>query len=230
MSLRAIAQAILLVAAFVLLAPASGQASCTDKPEPGVDWSKCGKTKVIMRGQDLSGAKFENADLSASTLSEATLKGANLVRANLTRTSFREANLEGADLTKAFGQRTSFKGARLVGAVLSKAEILRADFAGADLTNADLSKAELSRATMAGATLDGVNLQHSNLSRADFAGASLAGTDFLGAYMYLTKLQGVDLSQAKNLEDRQLEVSCGDEATRLPEGIAAPAGWPCGEE
>ena len=69
------------------------------------------KAALILAGD---GAKFQNANLSASTLSGSSFKEANFVRANLTRTSFREADLEGANLTKAFGQRTSFKGAKMV--------------------------------------------------------------------------------------------------------------------
>ena len=226
----AFAKPILLALAVFVLAPSVAEASCTDKPAPGVNWSKCTKTKVIMRGDELDEAKFQQADLSASTFSGSSLRQANFVRANLTRTSFREADLEGANLTKAFGQRTSFKGAKMAGSTLSKAEILRADFTGADLTDSDLSKAELSRADLVEATLDNVDLQHANLSRADFSGASLSGTDFLGAYMYLTRVEFADLSKAVNLTTQQLEISCGSDETMLPDGVERPESWPCGSD
>ena len=74
----------LLVALIGLGAPAA-QAKCGDSPKPKVDWSKCDKERLNLRGQDLSGAHFERTDLSASDLMEANLSGAILKKADLAR-------------------------------------------------------------------------------------------------------------------------------------------------
>jgi uncharacterized protein YjbI with pentapeptide repeats len=65
------------------------------------------------------------------------------------------------------------------------------------------------------------------LSRAVIADTDLAGADLTGAYLYLARIAGADLSAAKGLTEPQLSVACGDAATRLPAGITAPSHWPC---
>jgi hypothetical protein len=50
------------------------------------------------------------------------------------------------------------------------------------------------------------------------------------AYTYRTRFEATDLSQVTGLTQEQLEAACGDDETRLPEGLAVPAGWPCGQD
>jgi len=38
---------------------------------------------------------------------------------------------------------------------------------------------------------------------------------------------GADLSGVTGLTQAQLDLTCGDPATRLPPGLAPPASWPC---
>ena len=62
-------------------------------------------------------------------------------------------------------------------------------------------------------------------------GATFGGqVSFDRAFMYLTRIEGVDLSSAQGLEQTQIELACGDASTKLPSGLKAPAGWPCPAE
>ena len=59
---------------------------------------------------------------------------------------------------------------------------------------------------------------------------NLAGVNFSGAYMLRTRFEGADLSQAKGLIQQQIEISCGDDKTKLPNDLQRPAAWPCAED
>lgn len=45
--------------------------------------------------------------------------------------------------------------------------------------------------------------------------------------MYLTRIEGVNLSQTQGLVQVQLDTACGDARTVLPKGLKASAHWPC---
>jgi hypothetical protein len=50
------------------------------------------------------------------------------------------------------------------------------------------------------------------------------------AYLYWARFEGTDLSQVKDLTQDQLNITCGDQTTKLPQGLMAPKHWPCGED
>ena len=47
------------------------------------------------------------------------------------------------------------------------------------------------------------------------------------AFMFLTRIEGLDLSAAWGLQQAQIDLACGDTSTKLPAGLSAPAHWPC---
>ena len=51
----------------------------------------------------------------------------------------------------------------------------------------------------------------------------------VGAYLYLTRIEGSDLSGVLGLTQWQVDVACGDGDTKLPEGLSRPPDWPCGD-
>jgi uncharacterized protein YjbI with pentapeptide repeats len=55
----------------------------------------------------------------------------------------------------------------------------------------------------------------------------LSGADLTGAYTLLIRIEGTDLSGVMGLTQQQLDIACGDAETKLPEGLAHPADWPC---
>jgi uncharacterized protein YjbI with pentapeptide repeats len=231
----------------LLIASAPSQAACGDQAAPGVDWTECNKTRLMMGQADLSGGEFvqtffsssdlrgvnlADANLSLAEFSNASLAGANLSGATLekavaTRADFSGADLSGANLTGAEFSRTNFQRTNLSGADFTNSEMNRSDFSEADLTGATMSKAELARVILRDAVISGVPFSYSNLSRADLTGTDLEDAEMTGTYMFLTRLDGADLSRTKGLTQGQIALACGDAKTALPEGLTAPQNWPC---
>lgn len=209
----------------------TAQGQCREDPGPSVDWSGCTKRILMLGGSNLDGANLSNADFSGTDLTGSSMKGANVTKANLVRTSLAQSDLTGADFDKAEGYRSDFPAVKAMGASFVAAELQRSDFSSADLRDADFTKAELGRAVFSGATLEDTHFSMANLSRAQFNKASFAGAvDFTDAFMFLTRIEGVDLTQAKGLKQAQIDLSCGDDTTKLPEGLTAPSNWPCPDE
>ena len=202
-------------------------ASCSDRPKPGVVWSKCDKSRKVMSEADLSQGKLDWANLTSADFTGATLSGALMFRANLTRTSLRNADLENADLTKVQGLRTVFDGINGVNANFTIAELNRSHFDGADLTGANFTKAELSRVVLTNSKIDKANFHYANLSRANLQNSTISGANMKGAYTFLMRIEGVDLSSVKGLTQDQLGIACGDDKTLLPAGLTRPERWPC---
>lgn len=97
------------------------QPRCSEGAAPRVDWSGCNKSKIRLRGADLSGssltyADFQQADLSGSGMRQASLVGTNFRGANLNH-----VDLSGADLSYADLRGASLVSARLGGAILDHA-------------------------------------------------------------------------------------------------------------
>jgi uncharacterized protein YjbI with pentapeptide repeats len=103
-----------------------------------------------------------------------------------------------------------------VGAKLKHAEMPSASFWKAKLTGADLYEASLQKAILEEAHLEEANLDMANLAGAKLRDAHVLCTGFGRAWFQETELQGVDLSQAKDLTREQLEGACGDKDTKLP--------------
>lgn len=206
-------------------------ADCRSSTAPGVDWHDCRKRNLILRGADLSGANLSGADFTATDLRNAKLKATDLTKSTMARSYLDGSQAEGANFDTVMGYRTSFVGVNLKNATFVKAEMTRADFTDADLTNVTFEKADLGRAIFKGASLTGANFPFANLSRVDFRGSKFTGPiEFTGSYIFLTRFEGVDLVSATGLEQWQIDLSCGDQATRLPTGLDRPANWPCPPE
>ena len=218
-----------MAAAAVLAVVFSGEAlaGCSDPPGPKVDWSNCNKVRKSMKGDNFSGAIFNATDLSRSDFLGAKFVKADLTEANLYRARLNEADLTDAVMIKVEATRANFVKATLTRTKAAKAELLRADFTGAKITESDLSKAELGRTDFRRSTLERVSFRYSNLARADFRDSRLTALDMTGAYTYRTRLEGVDLRDVAGLSPIQLELACGDGATRLPGDLTAPESWPC---
>ena len=179
-------------------------------------------------GSDLSDANLTDADFSSTDLREANLVGANLEKATLVRASLAGAKADKANFARIEGYRTSFAGMSAPGASFASAELQRADFSGAVLTGADFQKAELGRVNFSKANITGTSFPMANLSRAELRGATFEGPiDLTDAFLFLARLEELDLSQATGLQQLQIDLACGDAATKLPAGITTPATWPC---
>ncbi len=222
--------ALLLPAAAVCAALASPAtaADCKGEPAPGIDWTDCNKGNIVLRGANLAGASLSGADFTMTDLRSTTLTEAKLQKATLVRSSLAGAEATGGDFSRVEAYRTSFAGIAASGANFASAELQRADFTSAELSNADFEKAELGRADFEGAVIGGAKFAFANMSRAHLSGATIdAPVDFTGAFLFLTRLEGLDLSTATGLTQAQVDIACGDADTKLPQGLSAPASWPC---
>ena len=106
------------------------------------------KTIISLRGADLSGAFFWEANLVEADLRGADLRGADLSDADLSDADLSNANLNDAYLSFSLLFRTN-----LSGADLSSVHLMHTFFVGANLSGANLSGANLSDANLSGATM-----------------------------------------------------------------------------
>jgi uncharacterized protein YjbI with pentapeptide repeats len=189
-------------------------------------------SRATLNKANLSNARLVGANLSSTQLIGSDLQKAILEDAILTGADISDANLIEADLYAAQLARVS-----AIGTQLSHANLINTNWQGADLSeaylnNANLSNANFSAARLAGAVLRSANMKNANLrnadiSRADLRGANLDGADFQGTILFPGKqdpgdrfvetsdlgsqaaiVQGVDFSNAKNLDAQQLAFIC----------------------
>lgn len=209
----------------------SAHAACSDTAAPFVNWENCRKRNLIMENFNFSEANFTRADLSASDLRDSTLKKTKFIKTNLVRASLSGSNAESANFEGVIASRTDFSKGNYTNANFLKAEISRSNFSSSNLENANLSKADFSRVNFFNSNLKGVNLSFTNISRTNLENVTIDENFSLeGAYMFLTRIQGLDLSGLKTLKQWQIDMACGNNSTRLPQGLSAPDTWPCAFE
>lgn len=204
---------------------------CRAYPTPGVDWSNCKKRLLMLDNSNFEGANLSGVDFSMTDLSRTNIKKANFSKTMLVRASLAQSDAAGANFERAEGYRSNLSGISASGASFVSAEMQRANFSDADLTNVDFTKAELGRAVFYKAKLANTRFALVNLSRSTFHNVDISGpVDFTNAFLFLTRVEGVDLSKATGLEQDQIALACGDDRTKLPEGLKTPPSWPCEEE
>lgn len=101
----------------------------------------------LFRGARLDGVHLDQADISLSDFT-----GASMIRAGMgfvlaAYTSFRDADLTGADLWQLKAYRCDFRGARLTGATLRGVSAVDCRFDDADFSGVELGRADATRAT-----------------------------------------------------------------------------------
>jgi uncharacterized protein YjbI with pentapeptide repeats/uncharacterized RDD family membrane protein YckC len=180
---------------------------------------------------DLSGADLKEADLTGADLTHVSMNRTNLIRAiidgsNLSYTQLTAANLSNSQLIGANLYQTVLEDANLSAANLANANLMQAN-----LQNANLSSAKLVGIKLTNAQLQNANLQNTDLSSSDLRGANIAGANFQGAIFAPSEffnpdnstqnpstvdsaayLQGVDFSQARNLDSQQITTICSQGA------------------
>ncbi|WP_245267768.1 pentapeptide repeat-containing protein [Rhizobium sp. 2MFCol3.1] len=203
-------------------------ADCGSTATAGIDWGGCSKKNLMLQGGDFQKGNLADADFTLTNLSHTNLASANLEKATLVRTWFTGSDLSKANFSKVEAYRSGFEGVNAEGANFTGAELQRANFNGATLKSVNFEKAELGRVTFKGADVTGANFSLTNLSRADLSGATFTGPiSFDRAFLFLTRISGLDLSQATGLDEAQVALACGDSKTKLPQGMATPTSWPC---
>lgn len=123
-----------------------------------------------------------------------------------------KCNLFQADFNNRELKNKNFAGARLRQADMGLGIFNGTSFAGGDLRDINGSAALFSR----------VNFSHADLTNANFVGAYLEHANFSGANLTGVNFSGAEMSTATGLTQRQMDQTCGDEATQLPQGIRIP--------
>jgi len=206
----------------------SAHAACTDTAAPSVVWENCRKRNLIMDSFNFSGSNFTRSDLSASDLRNSNLKNTVFVKTNLVRASLSGSDAENANFEGVIASRTDFSKGNYKNANFLKAEVSRSNFSNSNLENAVMSKADFSRVNFFNSNLRGVNLSFTDISRTNLTNVSIDENFSLeGSYMFLTRIEGLDLSGLKTLKQWQIDMACGNDATILPQGLSKPASWPC---
>lgn len=221
----------LLTPLFSFSMPGVALAGCSSAASAGVDWQGCRKRNLIISGSDLSDGKMAGSDLSSSDIRDSNVAGADFTKSNLMRATLAGSKGANAIFQKTIGYRTDFSGSDLSGSDFTKSELQRANFSNSNLSGANFFKADMGRAVFDGTTLTDNNFEFANLSRINFTTAKIEGALKLkNAYVLQTNFSGVDLSSTSGLAQWQLDMSCGDSATKLPDGLTTPSSWPCSEE
>ncbi len=230
-ALAAVSGAVLGLASLNDFSVNTSHAACSSSAGPGVDWEDCRKRNLIMTEFDFTGSNISRADLSSSDLRGSVFDKSDLSKSNLVRASLAGAKARDVNFTRAIAYRTNFSSGDYTGSNFGKAEIIRADFSKSVLLNIDMSKGEFSRVNFSNAQIGNINFDSSNLARSDFRGTEISDSlSMKGAFLFRTRFEGVDLSRINGLETWQLEMSCGNASTVLPEGMERPPNWPCVEE
>ncbi|MCG6135609.1 MAG: pentapeptide repeat-containing protein [Nostoc sp. LLA-1] len=208
------------------------QANFTDANLSRVVMNRSDLSRATLNRANLSHARLIGTDLSSTQLvgadfRSAVLENASLTGADLGDAKFNEANLSAARLTRAIAIGTQLSYANLTSTDWRGADLSGAYLDRANLSNANLSATRLTGAVLRSARLENSNLQNADLSFVDLRGANVAGADFQGAIIAPARqnpedqfvqmpeigsisavVRGVDFSQAKNLDTRQLAYIC----------------------
>lgn len=207
------------------------QAACGDAAGPKVNWEGCRKRNLVLSGSDMRKANFKGTNFSSTDMRDSKFDDTEFQKSVLLRVFFAGSSAKNANFEKAIVYRVNFKKTDLENAIFQKAEMLRVDFSGANLTSANFSKSEAGRSIFANAMLGNNDFSYASLARVDFRDAEISGPlNFLGAYLYQTRFEGVDLSGATGLKQWQIDMACGNDATKLPEGVNRPDSWACSDE
>ena len=175
-------------------------------------WSRSRGSDRFVRGGNVAGRDFREADLSGMRLQEiladhgdfsaenfedfrclggsscgARFEGAFFATARFHDVLLNGACFDAAQFASGSLATCSLRESRFVGADLRRANLSGADFSGADLTDAVLK----------GVEAKGVIFRNACLFRADFSGADLSGAVFLGADLRSVKWQGTKLDGAQ---------------------------------
>jgi uncharacterized protein YjbI with pentapeptide repeats len=102
---------------------------------------------------------------------------------------------------------------------LSHADLSFQCVKGGDLTEANFDGVKASYMCMSKANFTKASFRNADLTGANLANSNLSGADLTGATLDITSIKGTDLSTAKGLTQKQIDLACGDSETKLPQGL-----------
>ena len=114
----------------------------------------------------------------------------------------------------------AFSGLEARGLNLSGARLRQADLSLTVMNRTRFSNADLRDVEAYGGVFSGSRFSGADLTNANFVGAHLDGAAFSGANLTGVNFSGASLRGATGLTQGRLDRACGDEATRLPDGLS----------
>lgn len=192
---------------------------------------------IILRGADLSGADFKQANLSEASVRSATLTCANFENARLPQTDFSYSNIDNANfsfssliganfyLTKCNNARffratlanTNFDSSSMKHTKFQNIYGVNINFQSAQLQNANFKNANLREANLNRANLEYANFENADLTNARLCGANLQHANLKGAILENADLSFANLKMAK-ISSTQLEESYSLSVTTMVDG------------
>lgn len=198
----------------------------------------------IFVGQDKTETDFSAQLISKSDFTRATLDGSNMTKTLLSESSFDSASVQNvrfnqtvmtglsaraadftgssfnsADLTGTLAQAAVFRDTNFNAAILSSSQFSSADFTNANMVDIYADRSIFFHATLTGANISNGDFTRANFEKAKIINAVISDSHFERATFAGADLSGSDLSTVTGLVQTQLAGACGDEATKLPEGL-----------
>ncbi len=203
------------------------------------------QTPVVSASVHISGS-CADCDLSDRSMPRLSLRNSNFSNSNFSRSNlsggkFHGSNLSGASFQKAYLMRVEGENINMRGAVLRDASLIEAKLKKCDISQADLRRADLTRGDFTGthflvsnfidvdavdavfvsSDFTGAKLNNSDFTGADFTSAVFTNVEFGDAIVYnanFTKadLSGANLRSAQGLTQKQINLACGNDVTKLP--------------
>jgi len=146
--------------------------SCSEPPQPKVNWFGCNFSKANLENVDLRFANLSNTNFEGANLQNADLSYANLQKAKLTNSNIQNAKLQSAKL-----QNSDFSNSDLKNAKLTGSNLLNANLENVDLLKGDLSYTDLVNTNFYNANLNQTNFVRAYIEKADFSDANFYKTN-----------------------------------------------------
>ena len=159
---------------------------------------------ISLKGANLAGINFRQADLLQGSFVGAYLDDADLSGANLSGGDFSFSKCKGTNFSNANLEGTNFEGADLTETNFSKAILRCANFKGANLLTAELVDADI----------EGANFQDADLEGTKFEGTNVFKATFDKTYLRNLDIKNINLAEAEH-ENANYSKSTQSEA-KLP--------------
>jgi uncharacterized protein YjbI with pentapeptide repeats len=185
-----------------------------------------GAEPLDLAGIDLGGHTFRSLVLTRLAMPDGNFNATTFVACGLNDCDLSQASLvdsrwRGEETARAPDTPSSvWRRVTATDADFSKATIVAGHWSYVIAADARFHRADLRRLTARDCSFIGVKLNSAQLQGASFGACDFAGADLTGA-----QVQGCDLRGALNLTGEMLAKAKGDEKTRLPPGLTAPAEW-----
>ena len=201
-----------------------------ERPDIQPDLSEANLATIVGPGlRVFSRVDFSNANLHRTNLGGTQLTGARFERAEMIDTNFMNAELISANFGHSYCLRVNFQCRFMMNSSFHRARVFESSFTGAGVTDSDLQYAEIADCELNGAVFANSNLSHAYLGRSDlrdanFDGANLTDANLEEVRLVRTRLEGAILNGCRvyGVSTWDLKLA-GAEQTNL---IITPRGEP----